>query len=114
MPLTCSRHDLHETTRTIVKDSTADIKTLTTLASSLPSSSAQQSKLSLAKLQRDFETALKGFQNAQRVSAERNRDALEGAKRDARKAAASAGAKSADGPTRSLGAGAGKRLENDA
>ncbi|KDN41978.1 t-SNARE [Tilletiaria anomala UBC 951] len=91
-------HDLNETTRSLVKDSTGDVKSLSRFTA--PSSGANhKTKLAVAKLQSDFELALKGFQSAQRLSAERNRDALEGARREA----AAKGAAGSAAAQRSLG-----------
>ncbi|EPQ30930.1 uncharacterized protein PFL1_01828 [Pseudozyma flocculosa PF-1] len=73
-------HDLTETTRDLIKDGTADIKTLSTFP--LPASDARSrtspAKLTQAKLQRDFQAVALSFQRAQRESVQRTREALEG------------------------------------
>ncbi|CAE7115532.1 unnamed protein product [Rhizoctonia solani] len=68
-------HELTETTRDLVKRGTDDLKTLSTLQRNLP-----QHKALLQKTSHDFQVSLVAFQQAQKVSAERQRTVVEGVK----------------------------------
>jgi len=75
-------HDLTETTREMVKRGTQDLKQLAILQSNLP----HQASL-LNKTSHDFQLSLAAFQNAQKLSAERQRTVVEVVKQTAEDAA---------------------------
>lgn len=81
-------HDLVESTRSVIKSTTPQLKQLSTLIVSYESRCPPQYRLTLSKLQRDFEQAVQAFAEAQRQSARRTKEDLEGAKRRAATAAA--------------------------
>ncbi|KZS93643.1 t-SNARE [Sistotremastrum niveocremeum HHB9708] len=68
-------HSLTETTRDMAKRGTEDLKKLAALQTSLP-----QFKNSSQKTSHDFQLSLVAFQRAQQVSAEKQRNAVDGAK----------------------------------
>jgi len=72
------RHDLAETTREMVKRGSESLKQLAVLQSTLPH---QQSLLN--KTSHDFQLSLAAFQNAQKLSAERQRTVVEVVKQTA-------------------------------
>ncbi|KAK0189057.1 t-SNARE [Armillaria mellea] len=65
-------HDLTESTQSMVKRGSEDLKKLAVLQGSLPHQHA-----SLQKTSRDFQLSLSSFQHAQRASAERQRTVVE-------------------------------------
>lgn len=69
-----------ESTRAVVKATTPSLKQLSQLVVSQPNPPPQQ-KLQLAKLQREFESALQSFADAQKLSARKSKEELEGAKK---------------------------------
>lgn len=89
----CS-HELVESTRSVVKVTTPQLKQLSDLILSLGESCPPQYKLTLSKLQRDFEEALQTFAMAQKQSARKSKEELEGAKRAVQRGAAAAGGQS--------------------
>ncbi|TRM65260.1 t-SNARE [Schizophyllum amplum] len=68
-------HDLTESTRSMVKRASEDLKKLTVLQAELP-----HRKTPLQKTTHDMQQAMVGFQRAQQVSAERQRNVVEGVK----------------------------------
>ncbi|KAJ8453993.1 hypothetical protein ONZ45_g284 [Pleurotus djamor] len=70
-----SLHDLTETTRDMAKRGGEDLKTLSTMQTSL-----SNQKTALQKTSHDFQLSLVAFQRAQQVSAERQRTVVEGVK----------------------------------
>ncbi|KAJ7052252.1 t-SNARE [Mycena amicta] len=68
-----SLHDLTETTRTMAKRGSDDLKKLAALQADLPSK-----KTAMQKTSNDLEHALVEFQRAQRVSVERQRTVVQG------------------------------------
>ncbi|OBZ71235.1 Syntaxin pep12 [Grifola frondosa] len=70
-----SLHDLTETTRTMAKRGSEDLKKLAALQAPLP-----RFKMSLQKTSHDFQLSLVAFQRAQQVSAERQRTVVESVK----------------------------------
>lgn len=72
------RHDLTETTREMIKRGTDSLKELATLQSQLPHQAAL-----LKKTSHDFQLSVAAFQNAQRLSAERQRTVVEVVKQTA-------------------------------
>ncbi|KAL1747899.1 t-SNARE [Schizophyllum fasciatum] len=68
-------HDLTESTRAMVKRASDDLKKLTALQTNLP-----HRKTPLQKTTHDMQQAMLGFQRAQQVSAERQRNVVEGVK----------------------------------
>ncbi|CAO1627534.1 unnamed protein product [Jaminaea pallidilutea] len=87
-------HELVESTRSVVKVTTPQLKQLSDLILSLGDSCPPQYKLTLSKLQRDFEEALQTFAMAQKQSARKSKEELEGAKRAVQRGAAAAGGQS--------------------
>ncbi|KIM24722.1 hypothetical protein M408DRAFT_17544 [Serendipita vermifera MAFF 305830] len=71
-------HDLTETTREMVKRGTDDLKQLAILQSNLPHQASR-----LKKTSHDFQLSLAAFQNAQKLSAERQRTVVEVVKQTA-------------------------------
>lgn len=82
-------HDLVESTRNIIKSTTPSLKQLSTLLVSSPTQPPAQFRLTLSRLQRDFEAALNAFATVQKQSARRSKEDLEGAKRRVGSASAS-------------------------
>lgn len=78
----------------MVKVTTPQLKQLSDLILSLGDSCPPQYKLTLSKLQRDFEEALQTFAMAQKQSARKSKEELEGAKRAVQRGAAAAGGQS--------------------
>lgn len=74
------RHDLIETTRALVKDSTGDVRALSGAGRGYEALGGA-AKLSQAKLQRDFHAAALAFQRVQRSSLASTREALESERR---------------------------------
>ncbi|ORY94758.1 t-SNARE [Syncephalastrum racemosum] len=72
-------HDVTEATRELIKDSTADIKSLAQYQST-DSKKARQRKLEQQKLSKDFQKVLGDFQRVQRVSASKQREYVDKAK----------------------------------
>ncbi|KAF8627433.1 hypothetical protein AX17_006247 [Amanita inopinata Kibby_2008] len=70
-----SLHDLTESTRSMAKRSSEDLKKLSALQSSLP-----HLKTALQKTSHDLQMSLVAFQRAQQVSAERQRTVVQGVK----------------------------------
>ncbi|KAF9499070.1 t-SNARE [Pleurotus eryngii] len=68
-------HDLTETTREMAKRGGEDLKSLSTMQTSMP-----HYKTALQKTSHDFQLSLVAFQRAQQVSAERQRTVVEGVK----------------------------------
>lgn len=83
-------HDLTETTREMVKRGTDDLKQLAILQSNLPHQASR-----LKKTSHDFQLSLAAFQNAQKLSAERQRTVVEVVKQTAEDAADGAAPKNA-------------------
>ncbi|KAI9498304.1 t-SNARE [Zychaea mexicana] len=72
-------HDVTESTRELIKDSTNDIKSLAQFQTSDPRKSRQR-KLEQQKLSKDFQKVLGDFQKIQRVSASKQREYVDKAK----------------------------------
>ncbi|KAG5650482.1 hypothetical protein H0H81_012108 [Sphagnurus paluster] len=70
-----SLHDLTETTRSMAKRGSEDLKKLSTLQANLP-----HQKTALQKTSHDLQLSLVAFQRAQQVSAERQRTVVQGVK----------------------------------
>lgn len=95
-------HDLVESTRIVIKSTTPTLKQLSNLVVSQQPNPSPQQKLHLAKLQRDFESALQAFSEAQKLSARKSKEELEGAKRVVR---SQQGGKSASSSSQGRGQG---------
>ncbi|KAI9277213.1 t-SNARE [Phascolomyces articulosus] len=72
-------HDVTESTRELIKDSTNDIKSLSQYQTTDPRKSRQR-KLEQQKLSKDFQKVLGEFQKIQRVSASKQREYVDKAK----------------------------------
>ncbi|KAI8144845.1 t-SNARE [Fennellomyces sp. T-0311] len=72
-------HDVTESTRELIKDSTNDIKSLAQYQTTDPRKSRQR-KLEQQKLSKDFQKVLGDFQKIQRVSASKQREYVDKAK----------------------------------
>ncbi|UZJ56866.1 hypothetical protein CBS101457_006186 [Exobasidium rhododendri] len=81
-------HDLTETTRSLVKDLSTAVKTLSAYHGDQLSSA---DRFTTAKLQREFETAINSFARAQKDSVKMSRNLLDGAKEDRERAVRAAG-----------------------
>ncbi|KAI0762006.1 t-SNARE [Trametes elegans] len=91
-----SLHDLTESTRSMAKRGSDDLKKLAALQATLP-----QYKMLVQKTSHDFQLSLVAFQRAQQVSAERQRTVVEGVKHavEEEEAAAAAYHERASSPT---------------
>lgn len=106
-----SSHDLVESTRIVIKSTTPTLKQLSNLVVSQQPNPSPQQKLHLAKLQRDFESALQAFSEAQKLSARKSKEELEGAKRVVRSQQGGKGAAfSSSSATAAQGRGQGQQL----
>ncbi|KAL0076151.1 t-SNARE [Phycomyces blakesleeanus] len=72
-------HEVTESTRELIKDSTNDIKSLSQYQSG-DSRKARQRKLEQQKLSKDFQKVLADFQKIQRISASKQREYIDKAK----------------------------------
>ncbi|KAI7854780.1 t-SNARE [Circinella umbellata] len=72
-------HDVTESTRELIKDSTNDIKSLAQYQTTNPTKTRQR-KLEQQKLSKDFQKVLGDFQKIQRVSASKQREYVDKAK----------------------------------
>ncbi|KAI9030666.1 t-SNARE [Phycomyces nitens] len=72
-------HEVTESTRELIKDSTSDIKSLSQYQSG-DSRKARQRKLEQQKLSKDFQKVLADFQKVQRISASKQREYIDKAK----------------------------------
>jgi hypothetical protein len=105
------RHDLTETTRTLAKTGSDDLKTLASLQAQLvrppsplplarltarsPQKDKPATKTALEKLSHDFQLAVVAFQRAQQLSAERQRTVVQSSRAAADEAAGTASSPSA-------------------
>lgn len=72
-------HDVTNATRDLIKDSTQDLKSLSSYQS-LDAKKSRQRRLEQQKLSKDFQKVLSSFQKAQRISASKQREYVDKAK----------------------------------